>query len=116
LNADRGRHRKYAPYAFTQNGVAMLSSVLMRAVQVNLDHACVCADAAVVGCNSRYVDMFADGSRIHVFLGQHGRQLLYLHFDESDLASFLTNEASAEGIDSFTREAENETTSLNEIL
>jgi hypothetical protein len=37
-----------------------------------------------------YVDMFADGSRIHVFLGQDGRQLLYLHFDESDLPKFLT--------------------------
>ena len=39
LNAGRGRHRKYAPYAFTQNGVAMLSSVLRspRAVQVNIE-------------------------------------------------------------------------------
>lgn len=34
--------------------------------------------------------MFADGSRIHIFLGQDGRQLLYLHFDESDLPRFLT--------------------------
>jgi hypothetical protein len=54
LNAGRGRHRKYLPYAFTQNGVAMLSSVLRspRAVQGN--HACVCADAAVVG-NARRI-------------------------------------------------------------
>ncbi len=37
-----------------------------------------------------YIDMFADGSRIHLFLGQDGRQLLYLHFDESDLPRFLT--------------------------
>ena len=37
-----------------------------------------------------YVDMFADGSRLHLFLGQDGRQLLYLHFDESDLAGFPT--------------------------
>jgi len=39
LNAGRGRHRKYLPYAFTQNGVAMLSSVLRspRAVQVNIE-------------------------------------------------------------------------------
>lgn len=37
-----------------------------------------------------YIDMFADGSRIHIFLGQDGRQLLYLHFDESDLPRFLT--------------------------
>jgi hypothetical protein len=34
----RGRHSKYLPYAFTENGVAMLSSVLNsdRAVQVNI--------------------------------------------------------------------------------
>ena len=34
----RGRHRKFRPYAFTEQGVAMLSSVLRspRAVQVNI--------------------------------------------------------------------------------
>lgn len=34
----RGQHLKYAPYAFTEQGVAMLSSVLrsQRAVQVNI--------------------------------------------------------------------------------
>jgi phage regulator Rha-like protein len=38
LKKGRGEHRKYAPYAFTENGVAMLSSVLNseRAVQVNI--------------------------------------------------------------------------------
>lgn len=38
LEAGRGRHRKYAPYVFTEQGVAMLSSVLKskRAVQVNI--------------------------------------------------------------------------------
>ena len=35
----RGRHRKYRPYAFTEQGVAMLSSVLhsKRAVLVNIE-------------------------------------------------------------------------------
>ena len=34
----RGEHRKYLPYAFTEQGVAMLSSVLAseRAIQVNI--------------------------------------------------------------------------------
>lgn len=34
----RGKHRKYLPYAFTEQGVAMLSSVLRseRAIQVNV--------------------------------------------------------------------------------
>lgn len=38
LKSGRGRHRKYLPYAFTEQGVAMLSSVLhsKRAVMVNI--------------------------------------------------------------------------------
>ena len=36
---ERGRYSKYRPYAFTENGVAMLSSVLnsKRAIQVNIE-------------------------------------------------------------------------------
>lgn len=39
LDAGRGRHRKYLPYAFTEQGVAMLSSVLRtrRAALVNVE-------------------------------------------------------------------------------
>lgn len=39
LKTGRGRHRKYRPYAFTEQGVAMLSSVLHseRAVRVNIE-------------------------------------------------------------------------------
>ena len=39
LKKGRGAHRKYLPYAFTEQGVAMLSSVLRskRAVQVNIE-------------------------------------------------------------------------------
>ena len=38
LKAGRGKHRKYRPYAFTEQGVAMLSSVLnsKRAIEVNV--------------------------------------------------------------------------------
>jgi hypothetical protein len=38
-NPGRGKHRKYLPYAFTEQGVAMLSSVLRspRAVAVNVE-------------------------------------------------------------------------------
>jgi hypothetical protein len=38
LNVGRGTHRKYAPYAFTEQGVAMLSSVLRspKAIAVNI--------------------------------------------------------------------------------
>ena len=39
LDVGRGRHRKYLPKAFTEQGIAMLSSVLRspRAVQVNIE-------------------------------------------------------------------------------
>jgi hypothetical protein len=39
LKRGRGQHRKYRPYAFTEQGVAMLSSVLRsdRAVRVNIE-------------------------------------------------------------------------------
>ena len=39
LKTGRGRHRKYLPLAFTEQGVAMLSSVLRtkRAVRVNIE-------------------------------------------------------------------------------
>jgi len=39
LKTGRGQHRKYLPYAFTEQGVAMLSSVLRskRAVLVNIE-------------------------------------------------------------------------------
>lgn len=38
LKNDRGRHRKYLPYVFTERGQAMLSSVLnsKTAIQVNI--------------------------------------------------------------------------------
>jgi hypothetical protein len=38
LKKGRGQHRKYAPYVFTEHGIAMLSSVLRskRAVQMNI--------------------------------------------------------------------------------
>jgi hypothetical protein len=39
LTAERGGHAKYLPYAFTEQGVAMLSSVLksQRAISVNIE-------------------------------------------------------------------------------
>lgn len=39
LKTGRGQHRKYLPYAFTEQGVAMLSSVLHsdRAIRVNIE-------------------------------------------------------------------------------
>jgi hypothetical protein len=45
LKRGRGQHRKFLPYAFTEQGVAMLSSVLnsARAIAVNIQIMSVCA-------------------------------------------------------------------------
>lgn len=42
LNAEQGKHLKYMPYAFSEMGVAMLSSVLRSstAIQVNINIMC----------------------------------------------------------------------------
>ncbi len=37
LNAERGKHLKYMPYAFTESGVAMLSSVLRSSIAVDVN-------------------------------------------------------------------------------
>ena len=39
LKTARGQHRKYLPYAFTEQGIAMLSGVLesKRAIMVNVE-------------------------------------------------------------------------------
>ena len=38
LKSERGKHRKYLPYVFTEHGIAMLSSVLKseKAIQINI--------------------------------------------------------------------------------
>ena len=37
LNGKRGTHLKYLPYAFTENGIAMLSSVLRSETAINVN-------------------------------------------------------------------------------
>ena len=37
LNEKQGRHLKYLPYAFTEQGIAMLSSVLRSEVAINVN-------------------------------------------------------------------------------
>jgi len=51
--AGRGNYAKFAPYAFTEQGVAMLSSVLRspRAIQVNI--AIMCSSGGTMGSSRR---------------------------------------------------------------
>ena len=75
LKTGRGRHRKYRPYAFTEQGVAMLSSVLNseRAIQTNI---------AIVRAFTRLREMVATHRRLanklrllEEKLGEHGAQI-----------------------------------------
>ena len=70
LKAGRGAHRKYASYVFTEQGVAMLSSVLNsdRAVQVNIEimRARIRLIFAATDCMRSSGYGFADSSRATV--------------------------------------------------
>ena len=37
-----------------------------------------------------YIDMFADGDEVHLFVPHRWRQVLHLHFKESDLGKLPT--------------------------
>ncbi|MGH7814213.1 MAG: ORF6N domain-containing protein [Candidatus Binataceae bacterium] len=67
----RGQHRKYIPYAFTQEGVAMLSTVLRskRAVQVNI---------AIMRTFVRLRQILASDRELARKVAQHDRQIAVL--------------------------------------
>ena len=64
----RGKHRKYAPRAFTQEGVAMLSGVLRseRAVQVNI---------AIMRTFVRLRQVLADDETLAGKVARHDREI-----------------------------------------
>ena len=68
----RGHHRKYLPYAFTEHGVLMLSSVLRseRATQVNI---------AIVRAFVRLREMLATHKDIARKIEEHDRQIAALY-------------------------------------
>ena len=37
LKTERGKHKKYLPYAFTEQGVAMLSGILNSDIAINMN-------------------------------------------------------------------------------
>ena len=71
LDRGRGRHTKYAPYAFTELGVAMLSSVLKSklAIQVNLD---------IMRTFARLRQVLATSEELSRRVAQHDRQIAVL--------------------------------------
>ena len=71
LKTGRGQHRKYLPYAFTEQGVAMLSSVLNsdRAVEVNI--AIMRAFVRLREILSTHKDLAAKLEKMDRKLGEH---------------------------------------------
>jgi hypothetical protein len=71
LKAGRGQHRKYLPLAFTEQGVAMLSSVLNsdRAIDVNI--AIMRAFVRLREIISTHKDLAAKLERLERKLGEH---------------------------------------------
>jgi len=77
-SSKRGRHVKYLPYAFTEQGVAMLSSILNseRAIQVNI--AIMRAFVKIRQMISFNKDLAQKLSEIEHKLGQHDQDIISL--------------------------------------
>ena len=75
LKAGRGQHRKYLPYAFTEQGVAMLSGVLNseRAIQMNI--AIMRAFVEIRKIIIRETDLKEQLQQIKDRIGEHDAQL-----------------------------------------
>jgi phage regulator Rha-like protein len=75
LKAGRGQHRKYLPYAFTEQGVAMLSGVLNseRAIQMNI--AIMRAFVEIRKIIIRETDLKEQLQQIKDRIGEHDVQL-----------------------------------------
>lgn len=71
LETGRGKHPKYRPYAFTEQGVAMLSSVLSspRAIEVNI--AIMRAFVRLREILSTHKDLAAKLEKVEKKLGEH---------------------------------------------
>ena len=75
LHKGRGEHRKYLPYAFTEQGVAMLSSVLNsdRAVDVNIE--IMRASVRLRQLLSAHKELSEKISELERKIGNHDRQI-----------------------------------------
>lgn len=79
LNAGRGQHLKYMPFAFTENGVAMLSSVLKSETAIEVNIRIMRAFTAMRGFLMRNAHMF---QRLETI--EHHQLLMQKHLSEHD--------------------------------
>ncbi len=75
LKAGRGQHRKFMPYAFTEQGVAMLSGILNSDKAISMNIAIMRAFVEVRKVLLRQTDLKEQLKQIKERLGEHDAQL-----------------------------------------
>lgn len=92
LKAGRGQHRKFMPYAFTEQGVAMLSGVLNSDKAININIAIMRAFVEVRKVLLKQSDLKEQMNEIKERLGEHDVQLNQIY----DAMENLLDEKSAQ--------------------
>ncbi len=75
LKEGRGQHTKYLPYAFTEQGVAMLSGVLNSDIAINMNIAIMRAFVEIRRLTLQQMDVKQQLRQIKERLGEHDVQL-----------------------------------------
>lgn len=75
LKTGRGQHSKYLPYAFTEQGVAMLSGVLNSEVAINMNIAIMRAFVQIRKAIIQESDLREQLRQVKEILGSHDEQL-----------------------------------------
>jgi phage regulator Rha-like protein len=92
LKAGRGQHRKFMPYAFTEQGVAMLSGILNSDKAINMNIAIMRAFVEVRKVLLMQTDLKEQLKEIKERLGEHDVQLNQIY----DAMENLLDEKAAE--------------------
>jgi phage regulator Rha-like protein len=79
LNNGRGRHSKYLPYAFTEQGVAMLSGILRSEKAINMNIAIMRAFVEIRRILLQQSDLREQIRQIKDRLGEHDVQLTHIY-------------------------------------
>jgi hypothetical protein len=75
LKTGRGQHAKYLPYAFTEQGVAMLSGILNSDKAINMNIAIMRAFVEIRRLTLKHMDLRTQLKEIKERLGEHDIQL-----------------------------------------
>ena len=79
LKKGRGQHSKYLPYAFTEQGVAMLSGVINSDKAINMNIAIMRAFVAARRIAFKNTDLKEQLKEIRERLGEHDVQLNHIY-------------------------------------